>query len=966
MMSLGTLVAGLVTLVVGGMAVSGAMILGELGQGLPPVEQVEGLFDPASGGAPRSSLVLDRTGSVVLLEAAGPASAERRGLMLRAGSPDTAPLHLVQATLAIIDPSFWEDEGYPADWLWGVVDAAVRGQPVSPGGSIAQRLVRQALLPPEDARRPAWERALREAMLASAMIDAYPRERILEMYLNSAYYGNWAYGADAAALVYFAKHASDLTLAESAMLAAVPLAPDLNPIDAPQQAKARQATVLEAMVRQGLLTPEAAQRAVSQAVTVVASAMEPAVRAPEFTWRAWRTVEAAFGPEFIHRSGLRVITTLDYDLQLQADCLLRTQVRRLSGAGPGMLEAALDGSPCIAGGLLPPMRPGDVGFDHRATQAAAVVLDPRTGELLALVGVGQAYPAGGLSLAEQAHDAGPALYPFIYLAAFASGSAPATMVLDVPSVFTDTGQGLPYSPADDDGVLHGPVRMRSALANAYPVAAARAADRVGVEGVLRTARQMGLTTLAGEHVAMGLQELMEASRVSLLDLAVGHGVIANRGRMAGAPSPSASMETARPLDPAVVLRIEDDSGRLLYAYSPVEQAVTSAPLSFVMAHVLSDEAARWPSLGQPNPLEIGRPAGAASAVSLDGESAWALGFTPARVVGVWMGNAEPGPMVGLTTVNGPAPIWHALIRYATRDLVADTWETPIGVSEIEVCDPSGLLATPHCPRTVREVFVTGTEPVYSDTLYRPFRVNRETGKLATLFTPLDLIEERVYLIPPPGAEAWAAQAGWEQPPAEYDTLYQPVFHPDVHITSPQMFTPVRGVVELIGTARPQDFGYYRLQYGVGLNPASWIQIGADIRQPVEEGVLIEWDTSGLSGLYTVQLLVVEEGGRLTTSAVHVTVDNQAPTLQLVLPLANQVFRRSQEDVAVLQADVADDLGVLRVEFYVDNRKVGQVSGLPYSLRWPLGSTGLHTVFARAVDQAGNRAESEPLVIRVDP
>jgi len=953
----GLALAGAAFGVVGLAAMLGAALLGDLRQGLPPVEQIESVFDPANGGAPRSTLWLDRSGSVLLYEAGSPAAADRRGVSLNPASPDAAPAALVQATVAFADPGFWEHRGYETGWLWRSVWAGLTGQPLPEGTTITQRLVRSALAPPGDAALPPLARALREALLASELTHTYDRQTILTWYLNAAYYGEAAYGADAAALVYFGKHAAELDLSECALLAGLPLDPQSNPFAAPQRAKAQQAAVLEALLRLGLVPVETAQAALSEPLQLAARPPEPAMRASAFTRSAMQQLQDRFGPDFLHRSGLRILTTLDVDLQLQAECVARTQLLRLSGGEPGAVESAADGTPCVAAGLLPPLRPGDARADHVIGGAGAVVLNPQTGVVLARIEIGSDDPGGAATRLP-----GPALYPFIYLAGFARGTTPASMALDIPTVFSADDGGPGYAPADDDGVFHGPVRTRTALANLYPLAAARAAAQVGIGDVLRTARQMGLTSLAEPSSQATLRSLLEDTRVGMIDLASALGVVAHGGVMAGAAAPGEGDGLA----PSLLLRITNDAGDLLYAYTPETRAVLSAPLAYLMTDVLSDEAARWPSLGQPNPLEVGRPAGAISGILLDDSGAWAIGFTPSRVLVVWMGNDSGAAMQAVTATNGPAAVWHAVLRYAARDLPAQGWSMPAGVSRVEVCDPSGLLPTAYCPQTVSEVFLQGTEPIHADSLYRPLQVNRETGKLATLYTPLDLIEERVYLMVPAEAQAWAAQAGLERPPTEYDTLYVPPFDPRVNIASPAAFAVIRGQVEIRGDARPVGFDYYRLQYGEGLNPASWVQIGEDQPRPVRSGRLGLWDTAGLRGLYTLQLLVVEDEGRVSTAAVQVTVDNTPPTLRVVLPAEGQAYSRALDEAAILQVEAGDNLALARVAFYVDGVSVGEVGGAPYSLRWPLGRVGEHTAYARAADVAGNAADSERVTFRVEP
>jgi hypothetical protein len=196
---------------------------------------------------------------------------------------------------------------------------------------------------------------------------------------------------------------------------------------------------------------------------------------------------------------------------------------------------------------------------------------------------------------------------------------------------------------------------------------------------------------------------------------------------------------------------------------------------------------------------------------------------------------------------------------------------PAGVTESDVCDPSGYLPTADCPDIVREVFLSGSEPTQSDNLFRAYLVNRETGLLATVFTPPDLVEERVFMVVPAEARTWAAAAGIPVPPEAYDSIQLGAPNPNVNITAPSLFAEINGRVEITGTAAGTGFQYYRIQVGQGLNPREWIQIGGNVIAPVTNGLLAEWDTTGLSGLYAVQLVVVYEDQRVETAVVQVTV-----------------------------------------------------------------------------------------------
>jgi hypothetical protein len=259
-------------------------------------------------------------------------------------------------------------------------------------------------------------------------------------------------------------------------------------------------------------------------------------------------------------------------------------------------------------------------------------------------------------------------------------------------------------------------------------------------------------------------------------------------------------------------------------------------------------------------------------------------------------------------VEWSAPIWHALMRYASRDLPAARWPTPAEVTHIDVCDPSGFLPTPYCPRVVREVFLLGTEPTHADTLYQPFHINKETGRLATFFTPLDQIEERVYFVPPPESEAWARAAGlMEQPPEEYDRIVPPAAaNPDVELTAPDFFDIVSGVVQVQGTAAGEGFSSFGLQVGEGLDPQAWLQIGPNQESSVQDGVLGRWDTTGLNGAYILRLTVVGEDGSLAIAAIPVTVDNLPPKVDVVLPSEGATFAAPANREVPIQVEIDRD------------------------------------------------------------
>jgi membrane carboxypeptidase/penicillin-binding protein PbpC len=442
--------------------------------------------------------------------------------------------------------------------------------------------------------------------------------------------------------------------------------------------------------------------------------------------------------------------------------------------------------------------------------------------------------------------------------------------------------------------------------------------------------------------------------------------------MAGTPvAPEARRGGFRSLNPVAILRIEDSKGNVLIACGenndapcvfaePQTQQVLSEPLAYLINNVLSDNEARVGAFGRPNPLEIDRPAAVKTGTTNDFIDNWTLGSTPQVTAGVWVGNTDSTPMEKVTGLTGAAPIWHAVMKYVTQNLPLEEWNEPNGINRVTVCYPSGLLPTRDCQSLVDEIFIAGTEPTATDNVWQAFQVNRDTGKLATVFTPPELVERRVYEILPPEAADWVRLAGLPQPPTEYDTIYTPpeAGGGDVFIASLQPFSYVHGVVPITGTVKSENFSFFRLQFGPGLNPTQWTQIGGDRGEQLENADLQTWDTTALgNGLYSVQLLVVKNDQTFVNYTVQVTVDNTPPTAALVTPTEGQTFTLGDDESVIIQPDVADNLSLAFVDIFVDDKKVQTTTVAPFTYRWRLAGPGAHTIHIRAVDAAGNAAES---------
>jgi membrane carboxypeptidase/penicillin-binding protein PbpC len=415
--------------------------------------------------------------------------------------------------------------------------------------------------------------------------------------------------------------------------------------------------------------------------------------------------------------------------------------------------------------------------------------------------------------------------------------------------------------------------------------------------------------------------------------------------------------------PATVLSILDSNGSLVWDGTQTQsQAVLSAQLAYLVHNVLSDESARWPSLGHPNALEIGRPSGAKVGQTDDGQQVWSVGYTPQRLTVVWLGMPAGNTSMRLDT-KSTAGVEHAILQYATNDLPAIDWAVPAGIKTVQVCDPSGLLPTVYCPNVVNEVFIDGNDPTSWDDLYQQVEVDRETGRLATVFTPPELVEEHTYLIVPPDARSWAQAAGLSLPPTQYDNIQPPETLADAHITSPAIFAYVRGTVDLRGTAAGDNFTNYHIQVGQGINPTQWLDVGSVVTTPVEENVLGKWNTTGLNGLYAVRLLVQRSKQQFDVATIQVTVDNTPPQASIPYPQPGQTLTPSKDGTVTLQMNATDNIGISRVEWWLDNQRIDEVDSAPYAFAWQ-AVAGQHVLFVRVYDLAGNMGESQHVTFTV--
>ncbi len=900
--SLGLMV-GLVFTTVGVAAASAVTIYNYYARDLPApgeiVTQTQQQF--------KTTRIYDRTGQVLLYEIFDPQGGNRTVVPL-----DKIPQNLINATVALEDRNFWTNPGF--DW-YGILRAAyttIRREQVQGASTITQQLVKNVLIPVEERtiRDPysvaTYNRKAKELILANEISRRYDKRKILEWYMNGNYYGNVAYGVDAAAEAYFGKHVQDLDLAESATIAAIPQYPSLNPIDNPEEAIKRRNIVLDQMYLQGYISQEQTIAAKNAKMRVTPKRFD--IRAPHFVFYIRRWLEDKFGPDVVYKGGLNVYTTLDYGIQQISEQVARDQIAKLTTD------------------------------KKNVTNASVVVIRPNTGEIVAMVGSVDYFNRdidGQVNVSLSSRQPGSSFKIFNYLTAFSQGSTAASMIMDVRTVFDDS-PNPPYVPENYDRKYHGPVRLRTALASSFNIPAVKLLQQVGTKNVVNTAHRMGINTLNREKYGLALT--LGGGEVTLLDMTYANSVLANQGVMAGVPMDANNLKSGfRSLDPVGVLRVVDSTGKALFEYRKAEtQQVVTPQLAFLMSDVLSDNTARTPGFGSNSILKLTRPAAVKTGTTSDWRDNWTVGYSPDYAVGVWVGNADNAEMEHISGVSGAGPIWHDVMEKIHQGVPVHPFVEPPGMVRVEVCATSGLLPTPYCKDRVKELFIAGTEPKQLDNIWQAFRIYKPNGKLATVYDPPDQVEERVYAIYPPEAADWVRENNIPQPPSEYDVTYRsPSQSGDVAIITPVSYSTVHGVITIVGNARLDNLLRYRLAFGKGLDPTQWTQIGGDHGQRVDNGTLEQWDVSTLDGLYTLKLTVVDRSGAPRESAIQVIVDNQPPTVEIIHPGANAVYSPEKDEWVSIGVDAVDNASMGRVEFFVDGAFVGSSTVAPFNKKWTI-------------------------------
>jgi penicillin-binding protein 1C len=813
--------------------------------------------------------ILDRNGNV-LSEILDPNEGRRTYVPLKNISP-----YLIAATIATEDKDYYNNPGFdPLGIARAMWQNYTSGVVVSGASTITQQLARMLLLSPEEAQQITVQRKAREIVLASELTRRYSKDDILELYLNEIYYGNLSYGIQAASETYFQTTSDKLNLAQSAFLAGLPQAPSVYDIFSNREDTLRrdkQVLVLMYELSRDKNCIEVnnnMQPVCVDAATATQASQEienfqfekpkNTVRYPHWVNYIRSLLEARFDAQTIYRSGFTVTTTLDPGLQDQAEAILRQQVENLK--------------------------------NRNANDGALVALRPATGEILAMVGSADFNNdaiAGQINMAISPRQPGSSIKPITYLAAFEKGWTPATVIWDVPSEFPPSGDPKdtrdPYKPVNYDGRFHGPVTVRTALANSFNIPAVKTLQFVGIyDGLISMAKRLGITTLTRDDY--GLSLTLGGGDVSLLEMTSAFGTIANSGRRV----------------PAVAItKITDYAGNLIYEYkTPAGEQVLKPEHAYLMTSILSDNEARKPMFGANSVLNLDFPVAAKTGTTNDFRDNWTLGYTPDVAVGVWVGNADYTPMQDVTGLTGAAPIWSEFMKVAEQSLTGGNpsqFVRPANVVERVVCAVSGTEPSEWCPEQHNELFAADQlPPAKENDLWKKVSIDTWTGLGASPECPTYTADKMAMNVTDPWAIKWLQNDANGKKWAEENGFKDQIFfvpsrlckagdpHPNIYFAGlNEDQTIVTSPLDIYAVVAPvKNYHNFRLEWGQGDNPGDWKTLVENVSQTYAQPEKIySWDMKDVprENITLRIYLDSDEEGRYAERRIHLKIQVPTPT-----------------------------------------------------------------------------------------
>ncbi len=576
------------------------------------------------------------------------------------------PEQVKKATISIEDKDFYHHNGL--SWR-GILRAAflyIFEGKTTGGSTITQQLVKNTLLTSEKTLR----RKIKEAVLAVLVEKKYSKDQILEMYLNQIGYGGAAYGIEEASQKYFNIPAKNLNLTQAALLAGLTASPTrYSPFGSyPQNAKERQILVLKRMLEDGSITKDQEEKALNEPLNFAPQSID--IKAPHFVMYVKELLVAEYGEKTVETGGLEVMTSIDLKIQEEAQEIVRQEIKKLG--------------------------------DLHITNGAALITNPKTGEILAMVGSKDYFAPdiqGNFNVTTALRQPGSSIKPVNYSIALENGFTPATLIEDSPITYQVPGQP-PYSPKNYDSRYHGQVPLRIALGSSYNVPAVKVLAAFGVNKMIQRGKEMGITTW-NDPSRYGLSLTLGGGEVKMTDMAVVYGVLANNGVRVN-------------LNP--ILEVKDSLGKILIKNSSGEQTPALNPgVAFLLTNILADNFARTPAFGPNSMLNIqGRAVAVKTGTTQNMRDNWTIGYTPTKLAAVWVGNNDNTSMSYVASgITGASPIWRKIMDSLLQNSPIENFPKPDEIKEVDICSLTGTLSCEGCPNPKREYFLNGTEPKIS-------------------------------------------------------------------------------------------------------------------------------------------------------------------------------------------------------------------------------------------------------------
>lgn len=588
------------------------------------------------------------------------------------------PKDLQEATISIEDKDFYNNNGFSPIAYVRVARDAILGKGLTGGSTITQQLVKNVLLSNERS----LPRKIKELILAIQVNQKYEKDEILEMYLNNIPYGGTAVGVEAASQQYFGKEAKELDLAESAFLAGLPQSPSrYAPFTGEKAYIGRTEAVLRQMVSNKYITKTEAEKSLLRIKNYSFSGRDEAIKAPHFVMYVRGILAEEFGEQAVTAGGLQVTTSLDYEIQEKAEEIVDEEIEKLK--------------------------------TYKVGNGAAVVSDPKTGEILSMVGSKDYFDRendGNFNVAtSNTRQPGSSMKPVMYAAAFENGYTPSTLIMDTKTEFPTSGNPPTYTPVNYDGKFTGPVQLRFALGNSLNIPAVKMLAKVGITPVMRKAYEMGIENwepTSQNRAGVGLSLVLGGRETSLIDEVTAYGVFANEGVRQ---------------DPISILKVTDPKGKVLFEHKKTDgKKVLSEEVAYLISHILLDNNARSQAFGARSALNIpGKTVSVKTGTTDEKRDNWTIGYTPSFVVGVWVGNNDNSPMNSAIAsgITGASPIWNKIMGEVLKDKSDEQPEKPENVIALQIDSLGGGL--PHGGQPTRsEYFVKGTEPTGEAPIYK--------------------------------------------------------------------------------------------------------------------------------------------------------------------------------------------------------------------------------------------------------